>query len=555
MNLTTIFQNFSKKTYWQVCVVLFFVIFFVIGLSIFKDYGLSVDEPFQRTIGYYWYINLLEIFSNNYENITSIKEKYKLMYWSKFVQDGNLIQYGILFDTLCALIEENLNIQESHNAFYLKHFLTFFFFFISAIFFYKLIVQRFENNFFSLFISLFYVTSPRIFAESFYNCKDIVFMSFCVYALFFCLKCLENFNYKNILFFSIFAAFATNIRIMGILLFILFLIFLIFNCLEEKQFFKKNIYKFLILLFAYPLTVYLFWPFLWDAPISNFIFTIKSFTNYNWQNEVFYLGNFFKGSNLPWHYIPVWIIATTPIFFSIIFLLGFVKTGILLFSNFIKLSKENKLWNNLNEKKDFFMFLFFIIPIFSVIFFNSTLYGGWRHLYFIFPSFVYLIGVGVENFLEKKIYIKFKRIFYLLIVIFFINNIYNLIKIHPYQNIYFNSLFEKKANKLFEIDYWGLGNKEALKFLLDKQIDSAEIDLREASFSSLGYSKLILENTAKEKLSISGTTNESQTFIFTNYIFDINPKFEQKYSIGNNYNKIFILKRGNIIINEIFKKK
>ena len=76
-----------------------------------------------------------------------------------------------------------------------------------------------------------------------------------------------------------------------------------------------------------------------------------------------------------------------------------------------------------------------------------------------------------------------------------------------------------------------------------------------ASFSSLGYSKLILENTAKEKFSISGTTNESQTFIFSNYIFDNNPKFEQKYSIGNNYNKIFTLKRGNIIINEIFEKK
>ena len=27
--------------------------------------------------------------------------------------------------------------------------------------------------------------------------------------------------------------------------------------------------------------------------------------------------------------------------------------------------------------------------------------------------------------------------------------------------------FEKNANKLFEIDYWGLGNVEAIKFIIN----------------------------------------------------------------------------------------
>lgn len=222
--------------------------------------------------------------------------------------------------------------------------------------------------------------------------------------------------------------------------------------------------------------------------------------------------------------------------------------------NFLNLSKENKLWNNVKEKKDFFIFLFFIIPIFSVIFFNSTLYGGWRHLYFIFPCFVYLIGVGIENILKQKFYFKFKKIFVSLIIILFINNIYNLIKLHPYQNVYFNVLFEKNANKLFEIDHWGLGNKEAIDFLLKNQINKGEIDVRVASFTPFEYSKLLVENPSKKLISISGTTDQNQTFIFTNYIFDKDPKYENKYSIKKNYNKIFTLKRGNIIINEIFKK-
>ena len=38
---------------------------------------------------------------------------------------------------------------------------------------------------------------------------------------------------------------------------------------------------------------------------------------------------------------------------------------------------------------------------------------------------------------------------------------------HPYQNIYFNSLVKNKANKYFEIDYWGLANHEAIEFIID----------------------------------------------------------------------------------------
>ena len=62
MNISKIFLNLLKNKYSQIYTGLFFVSLLFIGLSIFKDYGLSTDEPFHRTIGYYWYISLLEIF-------------------------------------------------------------------------------------------------------------------------------------------------------------------------------------------------------------------------------------------------------------------------------------------------------------------------------------------------------------------------------------------------------------------------------------------------------------------------------------------------------------
>ena len=51
----------------------------------------------------------------------------------------------------------------------------------------------------------------------------------------------------------------------------------------------------------------------------------------------------------------------------------------------------------------------------------------------------------------------------LLLIIIFLNNFTNLIKLHPYQNIYFNYFLERIAKKNFDVDYWGLSNKNALE--------------------------------------------------------------------------------------------
>ena len=65
MNLNNYLKLLSNSRFQQIITIFFFILFFVIGLNIYKDYGLSNDEPFQRSVGYFWYIHLLENFSNN----------------------------------------------------------------------------------------------------------------------------------------------------------------------------------------------------------------------------------------------------------------------------------------------------------------------------------------------------------------------------------------------------------------------------------------------------------------------------------------------------------
>ena len=55
------------------CHYIFFTLFFVLGICIFKDFGFNIDESFHRRIGFYW-LNFLSDFLN-LENISNISKK------------------------------------------------------------------------------------------------------------------------------------------------------------------------------------------------------------------------------------------------------------------------------------------------------------------------------------------------------------------------------------------------------------------------------------------------------------------------------------------------
>jgi hypothetical protein len=535
--------------------ILLFCFYFFVGINIYKDYGFSIDEPFQRTTGYYWYIWIINSFFENYSNLESLQNSFNKMEWSKEMLEGTFLEYGVFFDLLAVIIENQFNLKNYQDIYHAKHLLNFFFFFLSSICFFYLIKHRFKNIFLPLVGTVFYITAPRIFAESFYNCKDIILMCLTVFSIFFCLKVLKNYKTKNIILFSFFAALATSLRPMGIFIIFLFIIFFIFESFEIKNFFIKKINLILITIILYLIFTYLLWPFLWTDPINNFLAAFQSFKKFELGvSSSFYLGKYVNTSYLPWHYTFVWIAVSTPIIYSFFFLIASFNVTYNFVKNFLEININDyskKLWSNYNEKVDLFFLMFFLGPIFATIIFQSTLYNGWRHLYFIYPGLIYLIVYAINFLINLNVNKILKSAFFLIVIFTIISNIFNLLKFHPYQNVYFNYLVEKKANSLFEIDYWGLGNAQSIKKILNNIDDSEEVSIGEASFTPLAYSRYIINNKKINNIVFSGTTKNNQDYFITNYIYERNPKFIKKYSISKKYEKFFTLKRGNVIINEI----
>lgn len=537
------------KTNFDYLLIGFFLIYFLIGHYIFRDYLVTPDEPLHRINGFISLKYILKLFFNSSIYIEQLKDIPELYNdWRK--------TYGTVFDLPLSWFElvYKLNIQES---FLLRHYLIFLIFFISNIFFFNFLKANLKSEKLALLGVTILITSPRIFSHSFYNGKDILFLSLMIIATYYCIRLLKKYSFKNLLLACIFCAFASNIRIIGIYLPILTFIFYFF--LENNLKTKKNFYFFIAFFLIYFIILYIIWPFLWLNPIENFLLILKESSSYpnHWNFKILYLGNYLNPENLPWHYFFIWFLSTTPVVFVIIIFFGLFIFSKDYLQYFLKIdfNKKIKLWLNAEQMVNLFIFLCFFFPIFFVITLNSTLYNGWRHLYFLYPFLIYLSLYGL-SYIFRQFRNIFKKLIYLLICLQVISNIYFIYKAHPVQNIYFNFLSKNYIEGNLPVDYWGLGNKKTIDFLLSKKknisISTSSftplINLRYSDSSNFSYTENIkFYGTQKNYKNVSD-------FIFTNYYFNRDPKNVEKYKIYENYKSYYKLIINNITVNEVFAK-
>ena len=513
-------------------------IFFIIGSFIFKDYGISWDEPNERYSGFVSLNEVFRIFNidslNNYPELSNYIFK----------------EYGVLFNLPLAYIEILFNIDKSKSIYLLRHYINFLIFFIATIYFY-FSLRIFYNKTISIIGFIFLISSPRIFAESFYNNKDMIFLSLYVITSYYFIKFYINKKLINIIFFSLFAALSINIRVLGLLPIFILVFFLFLDGLNRKEKLLLNSKYIILNLILVSIFVYLIWPFLWSNPLNNILYTLKSMSSYDWPGLVFFLGEYHEGKKIPWNYSMVLFTTTTPLIIVILFLIGLANCFRQLFINFLSL-RENEisnLWkNDLQLFNTFSLFNILIILIF-IIEFESTLYGGWRHIYFLYPS---IIVISLSSLSIVKKILNFK-IMYSIIFFFLIINLKWLIQNHPYQFVYYNPLIKKYIKNNFELDHWGVSNIHSINYLLN-QYDKDEYLVFIYSNSPYYYSLNLLNKNEQEKIKFVKKIDDAEFILTNHYYLNQDPK-EMDQFLVNNYELEHEIIVNNVSINSIFKKK
>ncbi len=182
------------------------------------------------------------------------------------------------------------------------------------------------------------------------------------------------------------------------------------------------------------------------------------------------------------------------------------------------------------------------------------LYTGWRQIYFLNIFIIYIsvyafyqLDINLKSKLKKKLQFGF-------VILCLIFVVYKMVIYHPYQNVYFNSFFNKSAQERFEVDYWGLSGKKFLEDILVLEKTKSSISIGVASFLPLERSIKMLDKNEGKKIQIVGQTFQKADYIYSNFISEVDKNFNDKYKIPSNFTKIDKFIIDGVLIYEVFKK-
>lgn len=426
----------------KVFVVILFLGYFLLGLGIYQDYGISFDEHISRNYGIVTY------------NYITGKSQELMSYQDR--------RQGIGIELPLYIGERILHLSDIQEVFFYRHLAVFLLFFASTIAFYRILRIQYAPVM-SAFGTAILVLHPRIFSNSFYNSKDIGLLSAYIFAVWGIMRFIHSMRPRSALIAGVLTAWTITIRIFGFFLIPITLIVLFADfTLKNRKNMKKKLSGMAKPVGMYVSTVLLctivMWPYLWSDPLKRFIETVSEMSQFHWSGTVLYFGTQIPAQHIPWHYSLVWIAITTPVAWIMAFGIGlaFILQAIL----------QNKHIKNL----DVLFLLWFCLPLLATIILKSTLYDSWRHMFFLYPAFV---GIALAGFQSLFNWSSGKKTQFIhgaivgIILFLSIRPIWFMIRAHPYQNVYFNRIVGSlmQAKQQFDLDYWGLTFRSGLEYI------------------------------------------------------------------------------------------
>ena len=443
-------------------VIVLFILMAVFGLLVTPDYGMPWDELTEiRTLG------------------TNVREYAGLILGpdQKPAQSSTGLEFP---DVAC-----NVDIDHGQSVYYLFspalflqygdggartlmllwHSYTFLVFMAGVVAIYLLASYLTKDWRYGVAASLFFYLSPRFFAESHYNNKDIMAMIMILYCLLFAIRLIEKKTVASALLFALFGALATNMRITGLAFFGLCGVLYLVTLFVRREWSAKAVLLGVLSLVGFVAFYFFLTPGLWNDPAKFIQYVYARSSNFSdWPGYVFYMGHALRP--VPWHYIPVMIAITTPLLLLALMIVGNVTALVSPFR-----TKAKELFAG--EQKYYVMMLVFVwVFLGFAMITRPILYDSWRHFYFLYGILVLLAVYGLKSIIDQ-LKGKWKRAAIGAVGAQFLAMFVMVILSHPFQFVYYNALAGSNPGAKFDLDYWNVSQAKTLMQLIDT-VDSNE---------------------------------------------------------------------------------
>ena len=514
-----------KKT--SLIPILIILLFFAAGTCIYRDYGASADEHIQFDAGHVLWKHLCETFGRPVPE--PIRDAPPL-------KDFKNSFYGqaAVFPTVVIEALRGFTLDSS-TVIRIRHFWNLLCFTAGLCCLAASLHMIWKDQLRTSPGLLLMILLPRIFGDIFYNDRDIMLLSWMMISLAaFCLFLRHTGWISGTLCAAAFGM-TFNTRIFGLVLMVFPGLFFM---LSKK---RKAVLFMAVLSLGF---WYLFSPVAWGDPLKTIPEAFRHFATQqraidtNNQAKALFFGKRILETDLPWYYIPAYILVTTPLATTAAAILGVIG------------SLRRAFGKKFDERSLISMGMLIIliaVPLVGIIF-RLTFYNGWRHFYFLYLPIVWLAVEGIDLVCRSKQRVIRGAAAFCLAVSFLCSLLW-IIQAHPYQIIYLNPAFRTRWIGKFNRDYWLLSTTECMRYLLD---NSAEIDINVVDKSAfIEYTEIGLPPAERARFHM--LHHSEQPFPYEYLVFNYGSESgnEKKYDY---YEPVYAVERDGIKLAEVFQR-
>jgi hypothetical protein len=438
-------------------IYILFAINILVGLFVFRDYGLSWDEPlfysYADALGYAYSPH--EWFSGNFD----LEKSY-----GASGDDHKTRGPAYLF-----LAREPVYLLEgfgldSASAWHLVNFL---FFQLGVYFFYRLSTRWMKPSA-ALAASALFSWQPLLWGHAFINPKDPPFLVFFLGSVCLGLEMVDKLfddsitnrqKYISTLIPAFLLGIATSIRVLGPLVGLLVFIYFLVRLIQNKILYISVTLWFMLAMYGVVaiLVMFITWPYLWESPVSRFFQVLKLMSDNPTTLSVLFDGDVYRADELPRRYFPFMLATTLSEPVWVLFIAGLITAYWKLITDSSSLRMNNLTTITL-------MLLWFILVMIYVLIRRPSMYDGLRHFMFVLPPIFIFTGFVFE-LLFQYIVIFWLRAILIFLLIF--PGLIEIIRLHPYEYAYYNSFVggTSHAFRNYETDYWLTCYKESVQML------------------------------------------------------------------------------------------
>ncbi|HTA77327.1 MAG TPA: hypothetical protein VK791_09235 [bacterium] len=430
----------TKSTFW-----IFGCFYLLFTLFTFRDYGITDDE-YDCYIGGAYHLK-------HYYHHTTLDE------YNLFTDDKATHNY--IYPALLHILTL-LNAEKLH----LFNMLLALFIYWAA---YQVLQAAYEKPWWALLGPFFIFITFRFSGDVPANPKDAPFAIFYFFTL--AMIYLSREKNKNPLGESLFLGsligWTTAIRAIGLTVFPLLIFYRFYEAISEskaqrqkldvKAWFSREWRGFLAAFIISQFWLMALWPYLgsnYFGNLPNIFLLAKSFP---WGGPILFMGQRISTLNLPWTYLPLYLLITLPLFILLFFFISLI---------FFKPKAQTK------EAKLYVLFASaLILNILMYLVLKPVIYNALRHYLFLVPLICVMGTMGLIEFFTTNKFRAAKGILAGFIILNIFLVLLELFHLYPYQYAYFNELVGgfKGATGRFEQDYWSASDREAVLWLRNNE--------------------------------------------------------------------------------------